>query len=153
MNKITNNEYSTNIRTTNTYKYVDMKSVRNKNLVYPELSYQIIGSLFEVYNTLGAGYQEKYYQKAIANEFTARDMHFVEQVPYKLFYKNKDIGSAFLDFLVEDNIILEIKRGNYFSKKHIDQVLGYLKITGKKLAILANFSSHGVTFKRIVNMQ
>jgi GxxExxY protein len=56
-----------------------------------------------------------------------------------------------LDFLVENKIVVEIKKGNRFSKRHIDQVIEYLKASNLKLAILINFGTQGVTFKRIVN--
>ena len=69
----------------------------------------------------------------------------------KGIYDNKLIGKRILDFLVEEKIVVEIKKGNRFSKSHIDQVLEYLKINNLKLAILINFGSEGVMFKRIIN--
>jgi len=69
----------------------------------------------------------------------------------KGIYDNKLIGKRILDFLVEEKIVVEIKKGNRFSKPHIDQVLEYLKINNLKLAILINFGSEGVMFKRIIN--
>lgn len=57
----------------------------------------------------------------------------------------------YLDFLVEDKIVLEIKKGNYYSKKNIEQVKQYLKVTNLKLAILANFTPSGVKFLRVLN--
>ena len=69
----------------------------------------------------------------------------------KGIYDNKLIGKRILDFLVEGKIVVEIKKGNRFSKSHIDQVLEYLKINNLKLAILINFGSEGVMFKRIIN--
>lgn len=128
-----------------------MKNIRS-DLLYPELSYQIIGSLFDVYNCLGAGHHEKYYQRAIAEELKSRKLKFQEQVYYPLNYRSSVIGRNYLDFLIEDKVILEIKKGDYFSKRHIDQVLNYLKLSAKKLAILANFSSRGILFKRIINV-
>lgn len=56
-----------------------------------------------------------------------------------------------MDFLVENKIVLEIKKGSYFSKRNIEQVKDYLKATGMKLAILANFTPHGVKFFRVLN--
>jgi len=68
-----------------------------------------------------------------------------------LIFKGKVIGKVYLDFLVDDKIVLEIKRGYYYSKKNMEQVLNYLKMTNKKLAILANFTPKGVKFIRILN--
>ena len=120
-------------------------------VIYKELSYKIVGILFEVYNDLGYGYQEKYYERAIAKYFIAAKIKFKQQVPYLIRAKGEIIGRYYLDFFIEDKIILEIKKGNYFSKRNIDQVKGYLKVTGMKLAILANFTSSGVKFFRVLN--
>jgi len=120
-------------------------------VIYKELSYKIVGVLFEVYNELGYGYQEKYYEKAIVESFKDREIKFKRQVSYKLTFKNKIIGRYYLDFLVDNKIVLEIKKGNYFSKQNIQQVKGYLKATGMKLAILANFMPKGVKFFRVLN--
>jgi len=125
--------------------------LKRKDLFYPRLSYKIIGGLFEVHNSLGAGHYEKYYQRALANEFTRIKLSFKEQVYNPLIFKNKKVGSYYLDFLIEDKIILEIKKGDRFSKKHIDQVYSYLKSNNLKLGILANFGQSGVKFKRIIN--
>lgn len=122
------------------------------DLVYPELSYKIIGILFEIYNNVGYGYQEKYYQKAVANAFKELGVKFKERLPIKLNFKNQRIGIYFLDFLVEDKIILEIKKGEYFPKTNIEQVYSYLKTTGFKLGIIANFTKRGLKFKRAVNL-
>jgi GxxExxY protein len=123
---------------------------RNK-VIYKELSYDIVGILFEVYNELGYGLREKHYENAISNILMAKKIKFKRQVPYNICFKGKNIGKCFLDFLVEGKIVLEIKQGNYFSRKHIKQVKEYLKITGKKLAILANYTSNGVKFIRVLN--
>jgi GxxExxY protein len=120
-------------------------------VIYKELSFEIVGVLFEVYNELGYGYQEKYYEKAIAQCFAERKIKFKRQAPFKIEFKGKIIGRNYLDFSVEDKIVLEIKKGNYFSKRNIEQVKQYLKLTGLKLAILANFTSNGIKFIRILN--
>jgi GxxExxY protein len=127
--------------------------LRRKDLVYPELSYKLIGILFEIWNDLGYGYQERYYQKAIANVFKNLGIKFKEQAPIRIKHKGQNIGIYFLDFLVEDKIILEIKKGEYFSKNNINQVYSYLKATNLKLGIIANFTSKGLKFRRIVNLQ
>ena len=70
---------------------------------------------------------------------------------FPLRYSGKIIGRKVLDFVIDDKIVVEIKKGDRFSKSHIDQVLEYLKTNNLKLAILINFGNSGVTFKRIVN--
>jgi GxxExxY protein len=99
--------------------------LKRKDLLYPELSYKIIGILFEVYNSLGYGYKEIYYQRAIAAGLKDCKLAFREQVPAKIKFKDKIIGKIFFDFLIENKIILEIKKTDRFSKKEIDQIHGY----------------------------
>ena len=127
------------------------KNLIKKDLIYPELSYQIIGILFEAYNQLGPGYHEKYYQKAIATELKRCGLSFKEQVFGPLKFKEETIGRQYLDFLIEDKIILEIKKGDRFSRRNIEQILTYLKTTGLKLGIIANFGQKELKFKRIIN--
>jgi GxxExxY protein len=128
-------------------------TLKRKDLVYPELSYQITGILFEIFKQLGSGYQEKYYQRAIALELKKHSLRYQEQVSVPLQYKGDKIGNYFLDFLIGGKIILEIKKSKHFSKKNIEQIYAYLKATGLRLGILANFTKDGVTFKRIVNIK
>lgn len=123
----------------------------DNKVIYKELSYLIVGILFEVYNELGYGYQEKFYERAIAKYLQDKNINFRRQVPYKISVKGEVIGSYYLDFLIDNKIILEIKKGDLFSGKNIDQVKGYLKATNLKLAILANFTSKGVKFFRVLN--
>jgi len=121
-------------------------------IVYKKLSYEIIGAIFEVYKELGYGFKERYYEDAIAKEFSNKGIKFKRQIPYKLMYKNKVIGNYRFDFLVDDKVVIELKRGDYFSKNNITQALQYLKTANLKLAILVNITSRGVKFKRILNI-
>lgn len=124
-----------------------------QDLVYPELSYQIVGALFDVYNELGGGYREKYYQKAVANALKNGNLMFKEQVHIPLKFNGQTIGKNFLDFLIENKIVLEIKSGEIFTRKNIEQVYSYLKAKELKLGILANFTRSGLRFKRIINVK
>ncbi len=121
------------------------------DLVYPELSYRITGILFDVFNKLGYQYQEKYYQRSIGHLLRKLTIPFKEQVYAPIEFDGKTIGGYFYDFLVDDKIILEIKRGDRFSRSDIGQILAYLKRANIKLGILARFSSKGLKFKRVIN--
>jgi len=115
-------------------------------VVYKELSYVIIGILFEVYNELGYGHPEKYYYRAISKAFTMR------KIDFKLCFKGEAIGRYYVDYIIENKIVLEMKKGNFFSKRNIEQIKGYIKATNMKLAILVNFTSNGVKFFRLLNI-
>lgn len=121
-------------------------------LVYPELSYKIVGILFEVYNTMGPGLHEKNYQRAISVGFENKNLDFREQVYTPLIFQDNKVGSYFLDFLVENKIVLEIKKGDRFSRNNIEQILAYLKSNNLKLGMLVNFGKNELKYKRIVNL-
>jgi GxxExxY protein len=123
----------------------------NKIVYHKELSYKIIGAMYEVYNELGYGYQEKYYERAVEKVFPTLDLKYKSQVPYKISFKGEIVGRYFLDFLVEDKIIVELKKGRYFSKRNVEQVKAYLQVTKLQLAILVNFTPNNVKFLRVLN--
>lgn len=123
------------------------------DLIYPELSFKIVGCAFEVYNELGYGHKEKYYQKALAVSFKKNNLLFKEQVNFTLKFQGETIGKGFCDFLVEEKIIVELKKSARFSKSNIEQVNQYLKSSGLKLAILINYTPSGAIFKRFVNLK
>lgn len=125
--------------------------MEDDKILYPKLSYQIVGILFDVHNNLGGGLKEKVYYTAIKNAFDNADVIYKEQLMIPLIYNGQKVGSHFLDFLVEDKIVLEIKIGERFRKEYIEQVYSYLKSSNLKLGILANFTKSSLQFKRILN--
>jgi len=127
--------------------------LKRKDLVYPDLCYQIMGVLFDIWLKMGFGHKENFYQKAVAHGLETAKLKFGEQFPAKIYYQNKLIGMYYFDFLVENKIVLEIKVRNYFSTKDIDQLFSYLKAKRLKLGIIAHFTRDGVKFKRIVNLK
>ncbi|OGZ73544.1 MAG: hypothetical protein A2908_00360 [Candidatus Staskawiczbacteria bacterium RIFCSPLOWO2_01_FULL_38_12b] len=82
------------------------KELKRKDILFPELSYRIVGCAFEVFNELGPGYHEKYYQKALSKAFLMKGLKFLEQVHFPLKYQEKVIGRNFFDFLVEGSVIV-----------------------------------------------
>lgn len=126
--------------------------IKRKDLIYPELCYQIMGILFSVWKEVGAGHKENFYQKAVATDFRDKKLLFKEQLPVKINYKGKFIGIYYFDFLIAGKIILEIKVRNYFRKKDIDQLYSYLRAQKLRLGIIAHFTNTGVKFKRVINI-
>ncbi len=129
-----------------------MKSLVRKDLIYPELCYQIIGKLFVVWGKLGFGHKEKIYQNAIEQELKDSEINYERELPVRIKYNDNLIGMYYFDFLVENKIVLETKVRNYFAKKDIEQLYSYLKAKNLKLGIIAHFTNSGVKFKRIVNI-
>ncbi|TAL18961.1 GxxExxY protein [Patescibacteria group bacterium] len=120
-------------------------------LLYPELSYKIVGALFAVHKDLGNTYQEKYYQRAVVPAFDKIGVPYSEQVPIELHFKSASIGRYFVDFLIDGKIILEIKVVPRLTVQHYRQVDAYLKAMKKELGIIANFRSQSLIFRRILN--
>lgn len=123
-----------------------------KQVLYPELSYQITGSLFDVYNQIGYGHKEVVYQRALASEFSKRKIIYSEQLLSKIDYKGTEVGKYYFDFLVDGRVVVELKVRDFFSKKDIEQLYSYLKSKNLKLGIIAHFTKSGVRHKRIVNI-
>lgn len=116
-----------------------------------ELTYKIINALYSVYNELGFGYQEKYYYRALKIKFVQLGLQVQEQLIAKLLFADKSIGRYFLDFLINDSVVVELKVANEIYPRHIKQVLGYLQANNLSLGILAVYTKSGVKIKRIIN--
>jgi len=121
------------------------------DIYYRRESFIIVGRLYEVYNQLGTGFSEIVYKDAIEHEFKMHDIPFEREKEYCVKYKDVILKHKFYaDFVVMDKIILEIKTVEQLSDVHLNQCINYLKISGHKLAILANFKGEGLGYKRIV---
>jgi len=129
---------------------VNMVREQNK-VILPELSYNVMGALFEVSNEFGGGYQEKYYYRAVEKALAKRGLQVKAQVYFPLQFQDVKVGSYFVDFLIEDKIVLELKIGSRFRKVDFDQVKAYPKATKTPLGILARFNADGVTFHRVLS--
>ena len=127
-------------------------SLERKDLLYPELSYKIVGCAFDVFNQIGTGLLEKNYQRALAAALRNSKLKFKEQVAHDLLFHEEKIGRGYFDFLVEEKIIIEIKRGKFYFGNELGQVSQYLKMSNLQLGIIIRFSQEGVRIKRVVNI-
>jgi len=127
--------------------------VFRQNLLYPELSFRTNKALFETYRQIGGDCQEKYIQKAVALSLHKEGLLFREQVYVPRTFDQVVIGKCFLDFLVENVIILELKRGKFVPYNVIDQTKKYLTALNLELGIIACFTANGVFPKRIINVK
>ena len=122
-------------------------------LIYPELSYKIVGILFRVHSTLGGKYQEKYYQRAVEVALSEEGLSYKKEIAVDLTFNGKKIGKYFLDFLIERKILLELKATPKFNRNDFRQVVAYLRAENLKLGILANFRGNKLIYKRILNSE
>lgn len=121
-------------------------------VVEPELSYRIVGLAFKMFNDIGYGMSEKYYQRVFAKILEREKIPFKKEHYVKLSYNGDSIGSYFLDFVVDDKIVVELKVRPHLGYVHIKQVVGYLRATKQELAILIYITRDGIKYRRVVNI-
>ena len=121
-------------------------------LIFREVTEKIIGASFEVHKFLGNGFQEVIYQRALAWEFNKARLSFHREVDQEIFYKDlpEPIGTRRADFVVEDNVLVELKATTEITDVHFAQILNYLKAYRLKVGLLVNFGSKSLTYKRFV---
>ena len=121
---------------------------------YNELSKEIVDACFQVHKELGPGLLESVYEYSLIKEFDLRNISVLNQVQVRLFYKGYDTGKYYMmDFLVENEIVIEIKCCETISPVYIAQLISYLKLSQKKLGFLVNFNVPLIKdgIKRFVN--
>ena len=115
------------------------------------LTEQVLSAIFEVSNTLGAGFLEKVYQRALLRELSLRGISATGEVSFRVMYKEQCVGEYFADILVEDALVLELKCVERFAGEHTAQCINYLRASGLTVCLLVNFQRPKVEWKRIVN--
>ncbi|MCF6265678.1 MAG: GxxExxY protein [Desulfuromusa sp.] len=103
------------------------------------LTDSILCCFYSVYNTLGYGFLEKVYQRALCFELESRGISAVAETPITVLYRNQVVGEYFCDVLVENSVILELKATDFLMAKHEAQLLNYLKATPVDVGLLSNF--------------
>src|SRR5258707_14855267 len=118
---------------------------------FDSLSERVLGAVFEVSNTLGAGFLEKVYERALLRELGLRGIRAVTQVPFAVTYKGHAVGEYLADILVEDVLVVELKCVEHLANEHIAQCLNYLRASGRTFCLLVNFQKPKVEWKRVVH--
>jgi GxxExxY protein len=114
------------------------------------LTEKVLGAVFEVSNTLGAGFLEKVYERALLIELNLHGIKAVAQPSFGVTYKGRSVGEYFADILVEDVLVIELKCVEHLANEHLAQCLNYLRASGRALCLLINFQKPKVEWKRIV---
>ena len=115
-----------------------------------KLSQQVIGCAYEVSNTLGVGFFEKVYEKALCHELKNSGLQFQCQKPVLVKYKGSDVGEYIADIIVQDELLLELKAVTAICREHEAQLLNYLKATGLSIGLLLNFGKPRLGIKRMI---
>jgi GxxExxY protein len=121
-------------------------------IIYPELSYNVQGALYDVYNELRYhDLSEEGWESALLIALEEREVPAQRQVEYELRYKGYRIGRFFVDVLADGKLLLELKVEDKLLPIDVAQVITYLKVTNLKLGILVNFGGDELEFERIPN--
>jgi GxxExxY protein len=122
-------------------------------ILYKELSFQIVGAAYEVHRVLGPGFLEGLYERPLAHELAASRIPFRRQVRLVVLYKSICLGKYRADFVIDDAIIIEVKSISALTAAHEAQAIHYLAATGYRLAMLLNFGATSLQIKRIIRQR
>lgn len=120
--------------------------------VHRDITEKIIAAAIEVHRHLGPGYHESIYQLALAHEFGLQHLSFEREKEIEVAYKGLVVGKYRLDFLVNQQVIVELKAVEALSDVHLAQMLSYLSATGKTVGLILNFAQAKLVdgIKRVV---
>ena len=125
--------------------------MKDEEYKYSEITEKIIGCAMKVHNTLGNGFQEVIYQRALAIELSNAGMEFAREVVMPIHYGEEQIGTRRADFVVEGKIMVELKAVTALEDVHLAQALNYLEAYRLEIGLLINFGSKRLEFRRLIN--
>jgi len=118
---------------------------------YSEMTSKIIGCAMKVHAALGNGFQEVIYQRALAIEMADEGIQFSREHEMPVYYKNQQIGTRRVDYLVENIISVELKAIITLEDVHLAQAINYLEAYDLEVGLLINFGAKSLEFKRVGN--
>ena len=116
-----------------------------------EITYKINGCAMKVHNTLGNGFQEVIYQRCLEIELKKAGLNFGREVEQVIYYDGVDVGTRRADFLVEDQVIVELKAVINLEDVHLSQVKNYVIAYNFPVGLLINFGAVSLQFKKVFN--
>ena len=116
------------------------------------LTHRIIGCAMKVHSTLGNGFQEVIYQRALAIEMSKQGLDFQREMEMIVFYEGKDIGTRRVDFFVEGIIMVELKALIKLEDVHLAQAMNYCQAYNLPIGLLISFGAKSLEFKRVYNV-
>ena len=123
---------------------------QDKDFIYKDLTYNIIGCAMNVHKILGVGFLESVYEAALKVEFKKLNFQFETQVEFPVFYKEKNIKTFVCDMVADKKVIIELKAIKQIKDIDRAQLLNYLKVTKLKVGLLINFGAKSLQYERIV---
>ncbi|HRG40341.1 MAG TPA: GxxExxY protein [Saprospiraceae bacterium] len=123
----------------------------NEQYKYSELTSKIIGCAMTVHKTLGNGFQEVIYQRALEIEMNLAGLSFNREFEMQIFYRETPIGTRRVDFLVEGVISVELKATSKLDDSNFAQGINYLEAYNLEIGLLINFGEMSLSYKRLTN--
>ncbi|OUJ72922.1 GxxExxY protein [Hymenobacter crusticola] len=120
---------------------------------YNEVTRCVIGCAMQVHRALGTGFQEVIYQRSLAVEMQEARLPFIREVERPIFYKGVEVGSRRVDFLVAENVLVELKAISELNHAHYAQVINYLEAYRLEVGLLINFGETSLKYKRFLKNQ
>ena len=120
-------------------------------MIYQDLTHKIIGCAMKVHSTLGNGFQEVIYQRALAIEMRKQGLDFSREMEMIIYYEGEEIGTRRFDFFVEGKIMVELKAIIELNDSNLNQCRNYLEAYNLPVGLLINFGANSLQYKRIYN--
>ena len=121
-----------------------------KQLLYEDLTGDILDSAFATHNTLGCGLLEKVYENSLAWDLELKSKKVEQQKEFRVIYREKEVGIYFADLVIDDKVIVEVKSVDKISDIHRAQLLNYLRISELKVGLILNFSKPKLEYERFI---
>ena len=125
--------------------------MKKEEYKYSDITRKIIGCAMKVHSTLGSGFQEVIYQRAMAIEMEKQGLKSSREVEMPIFYDGIEIGIRRVDFLVEEKIPVELKAISQLDDTHLAQAINYLEAFKLEIGLLINFGAKSLEFRRLIN--
>ena len=128
-----------------------MENIKKTPEEFNDCTSKIIGCAMRVHSTLGNGFQEVIYQRALEIEMGLAGLGFVREMEMPIFYRDEQIGTRRVDFFVDDEVMVELKAIIELEDVHLAQGINYLEAYNMKTGLLINFGCKSLQFKRLLN--
>ena len=125
--------------------------MNEKELKYSEITGKIIGAAMKVHTTLGRGFQEIIYQRAMEIEMAKQGLKFQREMEMEVFYDGQKVGTRRADFFVEDKVMVELKAVSLLEDVHLAQAINYLEAYNMEVGLLINFGTKSLEFRRLIH--
>ena len=124
--------------------------MNDKEYKHSDITHKIIGAAMKVHSTLGNGFQEVIYQRALTIEMAKQGLSFQRELEKQIYYDGQEIGTRRVDFLVESKVMVEMKALTTLEDVHLAQAINYLEAYKLEVGLLLNFGAKSLEYKRLI---